>query len=142
MIEHVQKIGKHTFRVGEHEDTLELTLRGDIAPDEVKQIFDFMEPRFAGRSYMLITGDVSQLGRMGAEARRAVIREASRIPPIRGLVYCRATFSAKVVTELVIRAYALFTGADLPIQFVEGEAEARAWLEKRRAQLAGAAPLR
>ncbi|XYH92992.1 hypothetical protein ACMHYB_34695 [Sorangium sp. So ce1128] len=139
MIEHVQRVGKHTARVDEHEDTLELTLRGDVTLDDAKQMFDFMAARFAGRSYMLVTGDMSELGHVVAEARRMLVTDASRIPPIRGLVYYRVGFTARVLTELVVRAYALATGADLPVHFVKDEAEAGAWLERRRAQLAGAA---
>ncbi|WP_437751626.1 hypothetical protein [Sorangium sp. So ce1389] len=135
----MQRIGKHTVRVGEHEDTLDLTLRGDVTADDAKQIFDFMAARFAGRSYMLVTGDMSELGHVVAEARKMIVTYARRIPPIRGLVYHRASFTAKVLTELVIRAYALATGADLPVHFVKDEAEAGAWLARRRAQLAGAA---
>lgn len=139
MIEHVQRIGKHTVGVGEHQDTLDLTLRGDVTLDDAKQIFDFMATRFAGRSYMLVTGDMSELGHVRAEVRRLLVTDASRIPPIRGLVYHRASFKARVLTELVVRGYALATGADLPVHFVKDEAEACAWLARRRAQLAGAA---
>ncbi|WP_438021897.1 hypothetical protein [Sorangium sp. So ce233] len=124
--------------MGEHDDTLELTLRGDVAPDEAKQVFDFMASRFAGRSYLLVTGDMSELGHVLAESRRVVMREARRVPQIRGLVYYRTSFGARVISELVVRAYAFATGADLPIHFAEDEAEARAWLAMRREQLAAA----
>ncbi|WP_433926257.1 hypothetical protein AB3662_25355 [Sorangium cellulosum] len=40
MIERVHRMGRHTAPVDEHEDTLELTLRGDVAPDEAKELFD------------------------------------------------------------------------------------------------------
>lgn len=138
MIEHAQRIGRHTARVGEHDDTLELALRGDVAPDEAKQVFDFMASRFAGRSYVLVIGDMSELGHILAESRRVVMREARRVPQIRGLVYYRTSFGARVISELVVRAYAFATGADLSIHFAEDEAGARAWLAMRREQLAAA----
>ncbi|XXY50981.1 hypothetical protein WME91_07530 [Sorangium sp. So ce269] len=132
----MQRIGKHTARVGEHEDTLELTLRGDLAPDEVKELFDFTAARFAGRSYALVTGDMSGMGRIPAESRRVIWKEATRVPPIRGVAYYRASFAAKVVNELVIRAYALGTGTDIAVHFAREEADARAWLATRREQIA------
>ncbi|WP_437923144.1 hypothetical protein WMF37_29425 [Sorangium sp. So ce291] len=131
----MQRIGKHTVRVGEHQDTIVLTLRGDVTLDDAKQIFDFMAARFAGQSYMLVTGDMSELGHVLAEARKMLVTASSRIPPIRGLVYHRASFTARVLTELVVRGYALATGADFPVHFVKDEAEAGAWLARRRAQL-------
>lgn len=140
MIEQVQRIGRHTVRVGEHGDTLDLTLRGDVAPDDVEQIFDFMASRFAGRSYMLVSGDVSELGHVTAASRRAIMKEARRAPPIHGLAYHRASFEARVITELVMRAYVFVTGADLPVHFAEDEAGVRAWLATRREQLAAAEP--
>ncbi|WP_437302360.1 STAS/SEC14 domain-containing protein [Sorangium sp. So ce388] len=136
MIEHVQRIGRHTARVGEHEDTLELTLRGDLAPDEAKVLFDFIAARFAGRSYALVTGDMSGMGRIPAESRRVIFKEATRVPPIRGVAYYRASFAARVINELVIRAYALATGTDIAVHFARDEADARAWLVTRREQIA------
>ncbi|KYG03084.1 hypothetical protein BE20_48910 [Sorangium cellulosum] len=137
MFERVLRIGEHTARIGEHADTLELTMRGDVSPDEAARFFDFMAFHFAGHRYMLITGDVSQLGRVPAESRRTVMKESGRVPPIRGLVYYRTTFTGRVLTELVIRGYALATGADVAVHFVEHEPEARAWLARRRERLAG-----
>lgn len=136
MIARVLKIGEHTARIGEHEDTLDLTMRGDVSPDEATRFFDFMAFHFTGQRYMLITGDVSQLGRVPAESRKTVVRESRRAPPIRGLVYYRVTFAGRVLTELVIRGYALATGADVATHFVNEEAAARAWLARRREQLA------
>ncbi|XXT14770.1 STAS/SEC14 domain-containing protein [Sorangium sp. So ce429] len=132
----MQRIGKHTARVGEHEDTLELTLRGDLAPDEVKELFDFIAARLAGRSYALVTGDMSAMGRIPAESRRVIFKESMRVPPIRGVAYYRASFAVRVVNELVIRAYALATGADVAVHFARDEADARAWLATRREQIA------
>ncbi|WP_437729867.1 STAS/SEC14 domain-containing protein [Sorangium sp. So ce1335] len=138
MIEHEHRIGRHTVRVGEQDDTLDLILRGDVTPDDARHIFDFMESRFAGRSHVLVTGEMSGLGHVPSESRRVIMKEAGRAPPIRGLVYHRASFGAKVITELVMRAYALTTGADIPVHFAADEAEARAWLARRREQLAAA----
>ncbi|WP_437963571.1 hypothetical protein WMF04_28030 [Sorangium sp. So ce260] len=136
MIAQALRIGEHSARIGEHEDTLELTLRGDVSPDEAARFLDFMASHFAGQRYMLITGDVSQLGRVPAESRRTVFKQSGRVPPIRGLVYYRATFAGRVMTELVLRGYAIATGADIAAHFVDEEAEARAWLARRREQLA------
>ncbi|WP_437673510.1 hypothetical protein [Sorangium sp. So ce131] len=134
MAEHETKIGEHTVRVGEDDDTLELILRGDVAPEQVLRIFEFIEPWCSGRRYVFVTGDVSQLGAMAAEARTLVSRNARRVP-IRGVVYYRSSFAARLLSTLVIRAYALVTRADIPLHFVDGKAEARVWLAKRRAEL-------
>ncbi|WP_437573285.1 hypothetical protein [Sorangium sp. So ce887] len=136
MIARVLRIGEHTVRIGEHEDTVDLLLRGDISPDEVVRLFDFIASHLAGQSYMLVTGDVVQLGRVPAESRKRVIKESGRVPPIRGVVYYRVTFAGRVMTELVLRGYAIATGVDVAAHFVNEEAEARAWLARRRAQLA------
>ena len=100
MIEHVQRIGKHTARVGEHEDTLELTLRGDLAPDEANGLVDFIAARFAGRSYALFTGDMSGLGRIPAESRRVIFNAATRVPPIRGVYRGQGTTGLDVRVEM------------------------------------------
>ncbi|WP_437643541.1 hypothetical protein [Sorangium sp. So ce362] len=136
MIARVLRIGEHTVRIGEHEDTVDLMLRGDISPDEVVRLFDFIASHLAGQRYMLVTGDVVQLGRVPAESRKAVVKESGRVPPIRGVVYYRVTFAGRVMTELVLRGYAIATGVDVAAHFVNEEAEARAWLARRRGQLA------
>ncbi|AUX47281.1 uncharacterized protein SOCE26_087990 [Sorangium cellulosum] len=134
MVEHVKKIGEHTVGVGEDDDTLALNLRGDVAPEQVQQFFDFMESWSAGRGYVLVTGDVSQLGTISAEARKLVSRHARRVP-IRGVVYYGASFAAKLISTLVVSGYSFVTGADISLHFVDDAAEARVWLAKRRAQL-------
>ncbi|WP_437475896.1 hypothetical protein WME75_24875 [Sorangium sp. So ce1014] len=136
MIARVLRIGEHTVRIGEHEDTVDLLLRGDVSPDEVVRFFDFMASHLAGQRYMLVTGDVVQVGRIPAESRKRVVKESGRVPPIRGVVYYRVTFTGRVMTELVLRGYALATGVDVAAHFANEEAEARAWLARRRAQLA------
>ena len=93
MIARVLRIGEHTIRIGEHEDTVDLMLRGDVSPDEVVRFFDFMASHLAGQRYMLVTGDVVQVGRIPAESRKRVVKESGRVPPIRGVVYYRVTFT-------------------------------------------------
>ena len=73
----------------------------------------------------------------------AVRKEASatvKLLPLRGTVICNAPLRARVLAKLLLTAANLFRrGAESnPVVFGETEEDARAWIEKRRQQIAAA----
>jgi hypothetical protein len=73
-----------------------------------------------------------------------VRREASatvKLLPVRGTIVCHAPMKARVLAKLLLTAANLFRrGPEInPVAFAETEEEARAWIERRRQQIAAAA---
>ncbi|AUX43735.1 uncharacterized protein SOCE26_051900 [Sorangium cellulosum] len=131
----MKHIGKHTVRVGDVANTFEVAFRGDLSMEDTKQLLDFMISESAGWSYVLLTGDLSEMGKLSPDVRQTLATLGRRLPPVRGIVYYRASFTVRVTNELVIRAYALLTGVDVAFHFVDDAAEAQAWLARRQEQL-------
>ncbi|WP_437683617.1 STAS/SEC14 domain-containing protein [Sorangium sp. So ce131] len=132
-------IGKHTACVGDVENTFEVAFRGDLSVEDAKQLLDFMTSESAGWSYVLLTGDLSEMGKLSPDVRKTLATLGRRLPPVRGIVYYRASFAVRVTNELVIRAYALLTGVDVAFHFADDAAEARAWLARRQEEIASKA---
>lgn len=129
--ETIQRIGKHLLRLDSAGDTFELQARGELTEDDAKEIFDTLAKWSAGRSYMLVTGDMSELSSISPAAKKVILREGQRVP-LRGVVYYRATFQAKVINRLMVGAYSLINHTDIPLYFAENEADAKVWLANRR----------
>ena len=134
-----KKIGRHSTSM-ELPDIVHLKLVGEVDLEECREInqahIDYAKqlPHFF---YMI---DLSELENIPA----AVRREASqtvKILPVRGTVIYQTPLRARVIAKLLLTAVNLFKGGanQNPVDFVDTTEEARAWIRRRRQQIADAA---
>jgi hypothetical protein len=135
----IHRIGAHTTWI-EDPDLIVLRLAGDVTLDDAEEInrrhFDIIGDRQA--IFMLV--DMAGLG-TDTPAGRKVTSEALTRMPLRGLAVCHAHLEARVMAKMIITGSDLFKTDDsarFPVSFFEDEPSARAWIEERRKQAAGA----
>ncbi|EYF02500.1 STAS/SEC14 domain-containing protein [Chondromyces apiculatus] len=130
-------IGRHTI-VLETSDVVRLVIEGDISADDVLRMLAQYRLAAEAHGYVLVMADVSRLGSINADARKALC--AGIDIPMRGTVIYNASFQARILSTLVTGALQLFTGAhNHPVVFLPDEAEAQRWIAERRTMLGGAA---
>ena len=103
--------------------------------DEQNRLFEQQLP--GGRDYILVLADVSAIGRITADARKTFANLAPSVK-VCGTAIIGASFPIRVIATLVNKAANLLANRaqSNPVCFFGTEAEARAWLAKRRAIVA------
>lgn len=128
------QVGKH-FTTLEEPDILYMKLVGDVSNAEVKEINRaHLEYGQLGKHlYYLI--DLSELDNLAPQVRKEA-SDTVKLLPLRGTAIYGAPLKAKVLAKLMLTASNMFRGGKNPnpVEFVDSEAEARAWITKRRAQ--------
>lgn len=128
------------FTALELPDIVHLRIKGRCTLAECRMINEahLEYARDVDRFFFLI--DLSELEDLPPDVRR----EASatvKLLPVRGTVVCNAPMKARVLAKLLLTAANLFRRGpeSNPVAFADTEEEARAWIEKRRQQIAAAA---
>ena len=134
-----KKIGSHTTSI-ELPDIVHLKLVGEVTLEECQEINQTHIDYGKELSHFLYMIDLSELENIPA----AVRREASqtvKILPVRGTVIYQTPIRARVIAKLLLTAVNLFKGGATqnPVDFVDTAEEARAWIKRRRQQIADAA---
>jgi hypothetical protein len=130
----IHQIGKHVTGF-EDPDILYMKLVGDVSDEEVKEInkahLAYGE-KFKNLFYLI---DLSELDNLAPQVRKQA-SEVVRVLPLRGTAIYGAPLRARVLAKLMLTASNLFRpGKNVnPVEFWDNEAEARAWIEKRRTQ--------
>ncbi|MDI1481033.1 hypothetical protein [Polyangium sp. y55x31] len=130
------RIGGHTYR-RERAGIVFIRLGGDLAEDDVAAFFDafaaLCEESRLSHAFWLI-----DIGRLGAVLPGARTRAATT--PVRrenkGMVLFNGSFRQRVLVTLVDKATSLLQPDVPPLVFFSAEAEARAWIDTRRRELA------
>ncbi|HEY0514916.1 MAG TPA: hypothetical protein VGH73_23680 [Thermoanaerobaculia bacterium] len=130
----------HQLTALELPDVVYMKLKGRVTLDECKLINQAHLEYAQDVSYFLYLLNLKELEDLPPEVRK----EASatvKLLPVRGTVVCNAPLRAKVLARLLLTASNLFRrGPEVnPMAFVDSEEEARAWIEKRRQEIAAAA---
>jgi hypothetical protein len=131
----VHQIGKHTTSF-EEPDILYLKLVGEVDNVEVREINQRHLDYGRSRDHMFYLLDLSELDNLPAQVRREA-SETVKVLPLRGTVVYGAPLKARILAKLLMTAVNLFKGGKNQnlVEFTETEAEARAWLDKRRRDL-------
>ena len=130
------EIGRHATYF-EDPDIIYMRLDGAVAEDagaEINRLHRLWGEQYPRVFYLL---DLSKLEAIHPEVRKEASRTA-RLLPLAGVAAFGAPIKARVLAKLVFTAMNLFkaNAADrFPIEFVDTEAEARRWIEKRRSVL-------
>jgi hypothetical protein len=127
-----KQIGTHEVRL--EDDLVFLIQRGDYTLGDATRINEEIGAVLSryGRVFVLV--DQSQAGRTPPEARRA-LAEWNKKHRCSGAAIFGSSGAARAVATLVITAIRLFRPDAMPTIFANSEAEARAWIENRRAHL-------
>jgi hypothetical protein len=125
--------GPHTLSF-EEPDLVRLRLHGELSLAEIRQMILLVREFKARQGAIYLLGDMRQGTGFSAEARRAIHEDHSLVP-YEGMAFFGASFSLKVVSNLMIQASRLLTGSTRPAGavFRDTEDEARAWIAARRA---------
>jgi hypothetical protein len=128
------------FTALEFPDIIYMKLEGKVTLDECRQLNRAHLEYSQEIPHFIFFIDLTKLEDLPPDVRK----EASatvKLLPVRGTVICNAPLRAKVLARLLLTASNLFRrGPEVnPLIFVDSEEEGRAWIEKRRRELAPAA---
>lgn len=117
-------------------DVLFWQVVGDISEAEMLRLRAAARSLSVGKPYVLSLVDLSRIGTVSAGARKASI-DPEPVAPLLGTAIFGASFTSRVVAQLVSRAGALLLKLkdrpnDSSIHFFATEELARAWLVERR----------
>jgi SpoIIAA-like len=133
-----RSIGAHSLCL-EPPDTLRIVMVGDLSAAEAAALFDTIHDLSNGLSHFFALTDVTGAGGISPGA-RSIVRERTPSTRLRGTAVFGASFHLRVIATLVAKAVTTVKrDFDAPITFFETEDEARAWIEKRRGELAALA---
>jgi hypothetical protein len=128
-------IGPHTTYF-EPPDIIFLRIVGSVEREDGFEI-NRRHPEFAkGKDAVFFLIDLSGLEKIDPAVRKRATEVLNEVP-LKGMVGFGASLKAKVVAKLIFTALNLFSGKGekIPLEFTETEAQARAWIEKRRQEL-------
>jgi hypothetical protein len=118
-------------------DVVHVATVGDVSGEEMSALLREMGRLAAGCGHFFLLNDVSKMGTLTPEGRKRATEEVDALA-LRGIAVYGAAFSQRVVATLMARLLNMFARAsDRPIAIVETEAQARAWIARRRKQLVG-----
>lgn len=135
----VREFGRHSTRL-ELPDIVHLKLVGEVDLPECRQINEAHIEFAQGLDHMFYMIDLSELENIPAAVRKEA-SETVKVLPLRGTVIYQTPLRARVLAKLLLTAVNLFKGGATqnPVEFVDTEEEARAWVERRRRQITNAA---
>lgn len=131
---HQHQIGRHTTKF-EEPDLLFMKLVGDVSNEEVREINQAHLTYGQNVPYLFYLIDLSELDNLAPQVRKEA-SEVVKVLPLRGTAIYGAPLKAKVLAKLMLTAANMFRGGKNPnpVEFYDTEEQARAWIEKRRAQ--------
>src|SRR5262245_35174216 len=107
---------------------------GDFSVDDLRQMYEVQERFAEGKRYILVLVDLSKLEAVSPDSRKAMVQQAPPAWPVRGLAGLGASSHFRVLANAIATAgRRLHKLKDNPCRFFRTEAEARAWLDERRA---------
>jgi hypothetical protein len=116
-------------------DTTVWRFAGDVSEDCMRALTSHEKQLIEGIPYLLKLVDMSRAGNMTAGARKAGAEKVHDIP-VAAVAIFGANFAIRVMANLVIRAGSILRKIDtVPTRFFETEADGRAWLLIKRAEM-------
>jgi hypothetical protein len=133
------RVGQH-ITYFEEPDVIYMKLIGEVTAAEGVDLNRLHRDFGRGRSHVFLLFDLSELEKIDAGVRKEAGATLKMIP-MRGAAIFGAPMKARVLAKLILTAMNLFKGEDekAPVQFVDSEPEARAFIEKRRREVAARA---
>jgi hypothetical protein len=132
-VPHLMPVGEQVTGF-EEPDIVYLKLVGAVTDDEVRVLNEMHQDFCRGRDSVFFLVDMSELETLSNSVRKATIEALNKMP-LQGLSIYKAPLTARVLAKLIITGMKLF-GKNIPLQFSDDEAGARAWIEERRQRTA------
>jgi hypothetical protein len=133
------QVGQH-YCVFEEPDTIFMRLGGDVSAEEGSVLNRIHADMGSNRDRLFLLIDMEKLGGMDPEVRKesGLMMKTLRL---RGIAVFHASLKAKVFAKLIVSAMNIFKSSAerAPLEVFDSEAEARAWLQRRREELMRAA---
>lgn len=125
---------RHTYVRWEPPDILFAGATGDVSVEEARRAVAEIRPLLLDKPRVFFLVDIKRLGAMSSDARTATMG-VTKGTNVRGTAVFGATFQQRVVLTLIYKAAKLLNKYDdrNPLFFCDTEAQARAWIEERRA---------
>lgn len=121
----------------EEPDLVVLSSVGTIDKQDMLDMTEGLNARIKSWRHALLLIDQRNQEGMTPEARKAVPDLVNPVP-YRGTVMFGGSFAMRTLGQMLMKLHNLTNGADNPTVFLKDEAEARAWIDKRRRELAAA----
>ncbi|HVK70739.1 MAG TPA: STAS/SEC14 domain-containing protein [Polyangium sp.] len=127
--------GGHTYRC-ESAGIVFIRVGGDLAEEDIAAFFDAFAHLCdtSGLAHLFWLVDLGRLGTITPEARTRAAKTPVR-PENKGMVLFNGTFRQRMAVTLVDKATSLLQPSAPPLVTCGTEAEARAWIDKRRREL-------
>jgi len=124
------------FQRWEPPDTMVARYVGHLQVGDIRKAHAEVKASQQGCRYFLMLIDVSELGSVSGEARRAMAENGETAKSLRGTAIVGASFHFRALGTMVARAVSLLNRIqDSPTRFFTTETEAAAWLAERRRTL-------
>ncbi len=117
-------------------DICRWTFIGDISGEEMRRLLAVQKAVMTGSPRLLLLIDLSRVGSVSAEARKAGAANDSEEKAL-GTAIFGASAPVRMLAQLVTMAGSVLRklkSTDSPVRFFETEKEALAWLSERRAE--------
>ncbi len=128
-----KNIGPH-FLTREEPDLFVARFHGDLDAAQMLDLLQALREHFVGLKYFLILIDHTHIGAISPEARRAVREKTKGELPF-AMALIGASFTTRVIADLVIRTLNLVRREPVHYRVFKDEASARAWLREMRGVL-------
>jgi hypothetical protein len=122
----------------EEPDIIVLKLRGEVSEEEGMELNRLNREFGQGREHVFFLIDLEEMSNLPPKVRKVATETLHQVPT-RGVAICKAPFKARVIAKLIVTALNMFRreAAKDPVEFLDSEQEARAWIDKRRQEIAG-----
>lgn len=123
----------------EEPDIIYMKLVGVLAEADGLEVNRRQREFARGKDHIFFLIDLSELEGIHPSVRRAATETLKEVP-LRGIAICQAPLKARVIAKLITTALNLFKSdaAKNPIEFIDTEEEARAWIASRRREVLSA----
>ena len=120
-------------------DIVHMKLQGKVTLEECRMLNEAHLSYGKEVPYFFYLIDLTELDDLPPAVRKEA-SETVKVLPLRGTVVYGAPLKAKILAKLLMTAVNLFKGGknQNQVEFTETESEARAWLDRRRRELAAA----
>lgn len=129
------QVGRH-YCVFDEPDTIFMRLDGDVGAEEGSVLNKMHSEMGRDRERLFLLIDMAKLGGIDPEVRKESGLMMKTLP-LRGIAVFHASLKAKVLAKLIVSAMNIFKSAAerAPLDVFDSEADARAWIARRREQL-------
>jgi hypothetical protein len=119
-------------------DLVIIRMSGELTPEDIRGIAELTQVHCSHWPHVLYISDNTGLTNMSPEARKAAMNMSAEGPKMSGFAIIGSGAMA-MISAMLLKMIGLVQKMDNPTVMVRSEAGARAWIEKRRAELAKAA---